>query len=37
MINDQVLDREMLIEGLIAIAQGENPRKIEARLSGYLH
>jgi chemotaxis protein MotA len=36
-INDQVLDREMLIEGLIAIAQGENPRNIEARLSGYLH
>jgi chemotaxis protein MotA len=33
----QALDREMLIEGLIAIAQGENPRNIEARLSGYLH
>ncbi|TBR06835.1 MAG: flagellar motor protein [Lysobacter sp.] len=36
-VNDQVLEREMLIEGLIAIAQGENPRNIEARLSGYLH
>ena len=29
-------DREMLIEGLIAIAQGENPRNIETQLSGYL-
>lgn len=29
--------REMTIEGLIAIAQGENPRNIEARLQGYLH
>jgi len=28
---------EMLIEGLIAIAQGENPRSIEGRLRGYLH
>lgn len=32
----QVHEREMLIEGLIAIAQGENPRIIEARLSGYV-
>lgn len=30
-------NREMAIEGLIAIAQGENPRNIEARLQGYLH
>jgi chemotaxis protein MotA len=29
--------RELTIEGLIAIAQGENPRNIEARLQGYLH
>ncbi len=29
--------RELAIEGLIAIAQGENPRNIEARLHGYLH
>lgn len=36
-VNEQSLEREMLIEGLIAIAQGENPRNIEARLSGYLH
>jgi chemotaxis protein MotA len=28
---------EMQIEGLIAIAQGENPRIIEGRLHGFLH
>ena len=28
--------REMLIEGIIAIADGENPRAIELRLNGYL-
>jgi chemotaxis protein MotA len=30
-------EREMVIEGLIAIAQGENPRNIEAKLAGFLH
>jgi chemotaxis protein MotA len=29
--------QEMLIEGLIAIAQGESPRLIEGRLRGYLN
>jgi chemotaxis protein MotA len=29
--------REMVIEGLISIAQGENPRNIESKLSGFLH
>jgi chemotaxis protein MotA len=29
--------QEMSIEGLISIAQGENPRNIETRLRGYLH
>jgi chemotaxis protein MotA len=29
--------REMAIEGMISIAQGENPRSIEAKLQGYLH
>lgn len=28
--------REMLIEGLVAIAAGENPRNIELKLSGFL-
>lgn len=29
--------REMVIEGMIAIAQGENPRSIDNRLQSYLH
>jgi chemotaxis protein MotA len=29
--------REMIIEGMISIAQGENPRNIESKLQGYLH
>jgi len=29
--------REMIIEGMVAIAMGENPRSIESRLHGYLH
>jgi chemotaxis protein MotA len=29
--------REMMIEGLVAIAQGDNPRTIESKLQGYLH
>ncbi|MBW3551037.1 MAG: flagellar motor protein [Proteobacteria bacterium] len=36
-INGQTQERDMIIEGLIAIAQGENPRNIEARLNGFLH
>mgnify|MGYP001107959314 CR=1 FL=1 len=36
-IHDRTRAREMTIEGLIAIAGGENPRNIESRLSGYLH
>jgi chemotaxis protein MotA len=28
--------REILIEGLVSIAQGDNPRQIEARLQGYV-
>ena len=35
-IGQNTRDREMLIEGLIAIAQGENPRNIETQFSGYL-
>jgi chemotaxis protein MotA len=29
--------REMVIEGMISIAQGDNPRSIDNRLQGYLH
>jgi chemotaxis protein MotA len=35
-IAQHVVMREMLIDGLVAIANGENPRIIENRLSGYL-
>lgn len=37
LVHSQTEEREMIIEGLIAIAQGENPRNIEARLNGYVH
>ena len=36
-IQRQTQVREMVIEGLLAIAQGENPRTIESKLQGYLH
>ena len=29
--------REMVVEGMISIAQGENPRSVESKLQGYLH
>ncbi len=35
-IEHQVVMREMLIEGLVSIANGENPRVIEAKLQGYI-
>lgn len=35
-ISHEVKFREMIIEGLCAIAEGENPRNIERKLDGYL-
>lgn len=35
-VEQQVVIREMLIEGLVSIANGENPRVIEAKLQGYI-
>jgi chemotaxis protein MotA len=32
----RVAEREIVCDGLIGIAQGDNPRIIEARLKGYL-
>jgi len=29
--------REMIIEGIVSIAEGENPRNIETKLQGYIH
>lgn len=36
LVNQQVIWREMLVDGLVAIANGENPRIIEDRLLGYV-
>lgn len=36
-IHRQTQFREMVIEGVISIAEGENPRNIETKLQGYLH
>ena len=36
-IHGQMQVRTMVIEGIIAIAQGENPRNIESKLQGYFH
>jgi chemotaxis protein MotA len=36
-IQRQTQFREMVIEGMLSIAQGENPRAIESKLQGYLH
>ncbi len=36
LIHKQTQMREILIEGLVAIAEGSNPRQIEAKLQGYL-
>ena len=32
----QAQAREMMIEGLVSIAQGENPRTIDAKLKGFV-
>lgn len=36
-INEGSQYRELMIEGIIAIADGENPRAIEMKLNGYVH
>jgi len=36
-IRRRAVDRELVIEGLVSIAHGENPRNIEARLGGFVH
>jgi len=36
LIEQEVVMREMLIEGLVGIANGENPRAIESKLQGYI-
>ena len=36
-IHTQSQFREMIIEGVVSISRGENPRNIETKLQGYLH
>lgn len=36
-INERSQFRELYIEGIISIADGENPRSLEMKLNGYLH
>lgn len=36
-VREQSQFRELIIDGIIAVADGENPRAIEMKLSGYLH
>src|SRR5579872_2737654 len=36
-IQRQTQFREMIVDGMLCIAEGENPRAIEAKLQGYLH
>jgi chemotaxis protein MotA len=35
-INRMISRREMIIDGLVGIANGDNPRIIESRLQGYI-
>jgi chemotaxis protein MotA len=37
LIAKEMVKREMVIEGLVSIANGENPRIIETKLRGYIH
>ena len=36
LVHHQTQFREMIIEGIVSIAEGENPRNIETKLQGYL-
>ncbi|WP_461516067.1 flagellar motor protein [Porticoccus sp.] len=36
LVSDVTHYREMLLDGLVAIAEGENPRSLESKLEGYL-
>lgn len=36
LIGKEMVKREMVVEGLVAIANGENPRLIETKLRGYI-
>jgi len=35
-INRLIVQREIIVDGLVGIANGDNPRIIESRLQGYI-
>ncbi|MFQ5736227.1 MAG: flagellar motor protein [Thermodesulfobacteriota bacterium] len=35
-IRDDVIMKEMIVEGLISLSEGENPRRVEEKLAGFL-
>lgn len=35
-VREEVIYKEMIIEGLIALSEGENPRRVEEKLEGFL-
>lgn len=37
LVHHQAQFQEMIVEGVVAISQGENPRNIETKLQGYVH
>lgn len=37
LVHNQTQFREMIIEGIVSIAEGENPRNIETKLQGYIN
>jgi len=36
LVNAQIQYQEMLVDGMVSIAEGENPRALESKLEGYL-
>src|SRR5690606_31758940 len=36
-VNAQTQYREMIVDGLVSIAEGENPRNIDSKLKGYIY
>jgi len=36
LVNAQIQHQEMLVDGMVSIAEGENPRALESKLEGYL-
>lgn len=35
-VREETIIKEMIVEGLIALSEGENPRRVEEKLSGFL-